>query len=325
MAACAGRAAAPTAEELLGFMKIDASEKANLMAGKIVSKEIGEGSDKELAVGVLMFVRAPIEKLVDAVKTEKLLGKDPEIGGFGEMFLVETRAPPPPSIYGPKDSDEVEDLLDAEPGDRFNLSADEIAAFNQLKKSVTDASRQPEEASKLYWRLLRKRFETYSNAGLSAVAPYDRGDGDTAKPGAELTLALKESQMLAKYFPVLQKALMEFPKSQPEGMVHHFFWINQRVEERPTFILSHRMKLIQSEGAFLAERQYYVGHSYNSLQILAGCLPVQGGTIVFYSNRTFTDQVAGFMSGLKHGIGRKQMTEEIIKGFEEIRASAKAP
>ena len=308
---------------MLSYMKIDPAERAGILSGKIVSREVGEGSKNELAIGIVMFVPAPLEKIVGAVKTETLLGKDPEIRAFGELQgdrirIIDLQE----AGFGPKDGDEVDDLLDAAPGNRFNLAKAEIESFNALKKQVRDAANRTAEVSKLNNQILHSRFEAYFKGGLAAIAPYDRGDGVQAKPGDELTLALKESQMLAKYFPELQKALLEFPRSQPEGMVHRFFWINQKIEDRPDFILSHRMKYIRPEGAFLAERQYYVGHSYNSMQILAGCIPMEKGTFVFYSNRTFTDQVAGFASGMKHSIGRGQMRDEIVKGFQEIRAAA---
>jgi hypothetical protein len=48
---------------------------------------------------------------------------------------------------------------------------------------------------------------------------------------------------------------------------------------------------------------------------------MDGGTIMLYSNRTFTDQVTGIGSGLRHSIGRKQMRDTIVKSFEEIRAA----
>jgi hypothetical protein len=41
---------------------------------------------------------------------------------------------------------------------------------------------------------------------------------------------------------------------------------------------------------------------------------------VFYINRTFTDQVAGFGSGMKHGIGREQMLSEVTANLIRIRA-----
>ena len=69
------------------------------------------------------------------------------------------------------------------------------------------------------------------------------------------------------------------------------------------------------------ERQFYVGQSYNSLQILYGLVPTAGKTIVFYLNRTSTDQVAGFPTGTRHSLGRKIMEKEVRRPLEEVLAS----
>lgn len=91
------------------------------------------------------------------------------------------------------------------------------------------------------------------------------------------------------------------------------------MENRPTFILSHRAERHAANAALLTEEQYYVGHSYNSNFIAGGALEVQGGTIVFYVNRTFTDQVAGWGSSLKHNIGRGQMLDAVVAKLQRAR------
>ncbi len=62
-------------------------------------------------------------------------------------------------------------------------------------------------------------------------------------------------------------------------------------------------------------RQFYVGQSYNSLQILIGLFPAGDKTTMFYLNRTSTDQVAGFLSGTRRSIGRKLMEKAIREQF----------
>ena len=84
------------------------------------------------------------------------------------------------------------------------------------------------------------------------------------------------------------------------------------------------MSMARPQGAIMVERQFYVGHSYNSLQTITGCIAVPGGSLVFHSNHTSTDQVAGFGSGLRHSIGRDQMRDETFAGFEQLRATVTA-
>jgi hypothetical protein len=192
----------------------------------------------------------------------------------------------------------------------------DVIAFGELKEPVTLDSFPPDAPRA---ELLR-RYEAYRQRGLDGIEPRGR-----ARPSEELQTALKEEKLLAKFFPEIHQALRLYPGAQPADLQHRYFWINQRVENRPTFILAHRSSFVRPDGAFMAERQFYVEHSYNSLFLLAGVMPMSGGTIVLYSNRTFTDQVAGFGSGLRRSIGRKQMRDAIVKNFEQIRTTVSRP
>jgi hypothetical protein len=280
-------ASPPPVDELLSYLHIDKAERADLLKGKILSTNLMEGSQKELAVGVVMFVPAPVEKLVEFVRSGQWFTSDRDIIAVGELTEPVTA-----------------DSFPGEAASQSNLSAAEAQALR---------------SGESFPQLLLNRFEAYRQRGLAGIEPYDRGGGKVARPGDELQGALQESELLAQYSPELLRALQTYPREQPADARHRYFWINQKVEGRPTFILTHRMVIVRPEGSFMAERQFYVGHSYNSLFLLAGCLPVEGGSVVFYSNHTSTDQVAGLASGMRHSIGRGQMRDEIMKSFERIR------
>ena len=47
---------------------------------------------------------------------------------------------------------------------------------------------------------------------------------------------------------------------------------------------------------------------------------LQGGNAVFYTNRTASDQVAGFMRGMRHEVGRGMMRDALVESFAAIRA-----
>lgn len=285
----ANAAGPPPVDELLSYLHIDKAERADLLKGKILATNLTEGSQKELAVGVVMFVPAPVEKLVEFVRSGQWFTSDRDIIAVGELKEPVTA-----------------DSFQGEAASQSNLSATEAQALR---------------SGGSFRQLLLHRFEAYRQRGLAGIEPYDRGGGKVARPGDELQGALQESELLAQYFPELIRALQTYPREQPADARQRYFWINQKVEGRPTFILTHRMVIVRPEGSFMAERQFYVGHSYNSLFLLAGCLPVEGGSVVFYSNHTSTDQVAGLGSGLRHSIGRGQMRDQITKSFEQIRAT----
>ena len=71
-----------------------------------------------------------------------------------------------------------------------------------------------------------------------------------------------------------------------------------------------------------AERQFYVGLSYNSLQITYMALPVPAGSVLFYTNRTSTDQVTGFGRSVRHAIGRGMMEAEVKAFLDQLRRTA---
>ena len=105
-------------------------------------------------------------------------------------------------------------------------------------------------------------------------------------------------------------------------MENKFLWIKEIIQDRPTFVLAHRTFLTAPGYAVIAERQYYAGQSFNALLIVVGVLATPEGSLVFYGNRTETDQVGGFGSGAKHSIGRSFMKDHILKEFRAMRAKA---
>jgi hypothetical protein len=56
-----------------------------------------------------------------------------------------------------------------------------------------------------------------------------------------------------------------------------------------------------------------------SRQAVGGFLPLQNGTIVFYTNRTSTDQVAGFAAAAKRAIGDHMMASDLAQTFQRLR------
>ncbi|NCZ97494.1 hypothetical protein EBZ02_10195 [bacterium] len=174
-------------------------------------------------------------------------------------------------------------------------------------------------AAQVLSEILVARFQAYQKAGIGAVAPYDRGDGKFSEPGDEMLGAMQASPILKNSAPEAYAAFCDFPGNPAPGAIHQFFWSQQKVEDKPAFILSHRMTYPAQHGVIYVDRQYYVSRTYNSMVTGTGCGQLAEGTIVFYVNRTSTDQVAGFMQETKHSVGRKQMREELIKMFEEIK------
>ena len=308
--------AVPTPDELaqaLGFTK---AEIVLINGGEIVTKALPSESDQELAGVVAVFFSRPVSEVVDSAMQGKLLETDKKIRAFrswtpdksAEKAFADLR-------LSAADTDEAALFAKAVPDSKLNLSKMDIQRFKGVNSD-------PATVSLVLREMLRARYESYRKNGLAGIAPYARGWFKESSPAKELTLAIQETMKAALRQDYYQ-ALLQYPASPLPGMEHRFYWFNRTVEDRPTFILAHRADLRLADAALVTEEQFYVGHSYNCNFIAGGCLPVRGGTLVFYRNRTFTDQVTGWMGGLKQEVGRSEMLADIAANLRRVREQLK--
>ena len=315
-AGLSARAELPTPGELatgLGFTK---AEIVLIDGGEIVTKALPSESDKELAGVVAVFFPKPVSEVVDAAMQGKMLETDKKIRAFRGWNPDESvdRAFADLRLTA-SDTDEAASFANAAAGSKLNLSKADIQRFKGVNPD-------PAAVSLVLREMLKARYGAYRKSGLAGIAPYTRGWFKESSPGKELTLAIQES-MKASLRPDYYQALLNYPASQLPGVEHRFYWFNRTVESRPTFILAHRADLRVADAALVTEEQFYVSHTYNSNFIAGGCLAVQGGTLVFYRNRTFTDQVTGWMAGLKQEVGRSEMLSDIAAHLRRVREQLK--
>lgn len=306
----------PDSPELIRQLGIPAEKLANLEHGETVSFEIQEDSKKELAAGVVMYIPATPSKVIEFVRTRNLAAIDTDVSANGVIPTNSGADALKGFGFTSKQSKEATNFLEADAGEEFNLSTQELKAIKSIKAADEKASR--EAASQGYRNILMQRLDAYRKNGLKGIAAYSR-NGAAANPAEELRNATVNNQILTNYFPDLHSAWLNYPAALPKGAEEQFLWLNRKIENRPTPILEHRIMLTAAHGAVILSRQFYVGHSYNSSQLTIGCLPYKDGSLIFYANRTSTDQVAGMGSSLKHSIGREQMRDEIINRLKKLR------
>ncbi len=301
----------------LGFVESDVDR---LTQGEIVSRDLKEDSKKELALAVAMVVKAPFAEVFDKIQKGVVDKVDKTILSHGAIPDGTMSAESFASLKF--DPGELDKLLEVEPGSDFNLSQPEIEKLQATAKVNASApvAKQREAIAQGYREVLAGRTNAYRKSGLAGIASFTRG-GDEAHPGKELSLAVEEMKFVENGAPTFYSAFKSFPADSSALVKNLFTWQIQSIQERPTAVLVHRMFEKHDDYAVGGRRNYFVGQSFNALQIIAGTFPLGEDTLVFYTNRTFSDQVAGFGSGTKHTVGRKMMLGEVEKLFEEIRAS----
>jgi hypothetical protein len=308
--------AVPTPDELAQALGFSQAEIGLIKGGEIVTKPLKGESDKELAGVVAVLFKRPVGEVVAGAMQGKMLETDKKIRAFHGWQPDESADKAFADLrLSASDAEEAALFADASAGSKLNLSKAEIRHFKGVNPDPVTVSIALRE-------MLKARYESYRKSGLAGIAPYARGWFKESSPSKELSLAIHETMTAARR-PDYFQALLSYPASQPASVEHRFYWFNRTVENRPTFILAHRAEIHSADAALLTEEQFYVGHSYNANFVAGGCLAVQGGTLVFYVNRTFTDQVTGWMGGLKQEIGRTEMLSDIAANLRRVREQLK--
>jgi hypothetical protein len=304
-----------SAGEVAAAIGFTGDDKNKVLAGKVAAADLPETTDKMLSQAIAVLLPVKIDVIAERLRSLESLEGDKTVIAYGTIDPVNPEAGLAKAIFADSEAKEAAKFLKASPGSEFNLSAEEFA---KVKAAAGDGS--PAAASKVYQGLLAERVKAYAAKGLSGIAPYDRGDGETASAGEDLEAMTKALTYLQKETPSLYQAILNYPQDKPSGVTERFTWEKRTVEDRPTFTLVHRMIVDRPDLLVVIVREFYVGHSYNASQSVSGGFPVSEGTLVISGNRSTTDQVAGFMSGTRHSIGRGMMRDELVDKFKRLRS-----
>jgi hypothetical protein len=308
----------PVVEEVLRVLGMDKGQIVELAQGRPVAYALSESRADELAVGLAWYLPVPLNKVAGLLRLDYPDSLDVNVSAHGMLTEHGGADSLAPVVLS---KEEAQALLDAEPGDEFNLSGHEIDSFQTLKKTLKRTPYRPieDEVGQHYREILFQRFKAYRRGGTNAIASYAREEGLDSKPSQELRQAANASDILARYFPALRKVWLDYPKALPPGAVEAFPWVEKNVESRPAVILRHRVSIDWNDGVLVLNREFYATHSYNSSQWITGCLPYRGdGTVIFQQLRSYTDQVTGVASDVKHIVGRDIQKDKMLKSFESF-------
>ena len=301
--------------QTLGFSQKDIEA---VKKGQIVSIEPKRTRDDQLIAAVAVPIKASVSALTEGLKTGRNISVDSNVLGLGKIDISSSD---PLAKFAFKDSKEIDKLLSNDRAKNFHLSSDEQA---MLKKSLAGLSANQagstEKAMAAYREVLAGRLEAYAKSGLDGVAPYVDGS-DTLSPAATLRAATDQAKsFLSEYFPNFWAALSDFPKDGSQAIASDFYWVDSNVEGRPAALLVHHLYEATDDYLMVSQRQYYVGHTYESLQMFGLAMPSDDGVVIFSVNSVFTEQITGFFSGVAQSVGEKRTKESMIKHFKAVRS-----
>jgi hypothetical protein len=302
-------------EQVVADFGFPADSTDRIRRGEVLEADPTESSDRELAVGLTFLIKDAPSTVADAFRKAFDLKADSSLAASiplrGEGTVADFEA----LVLKPDAAAEAKRYVRARPGDILNLSANEIRAFDaRANAGVAGVEDQLKQ-------MLLARYRSYMTNGLAGIAPYARSSG-LEDPSKDLRAAVEAAApLLGKYAPAMLQLLRAYPRDKPAELKESFYWLRYELDGRPNYTLRHRLTLPAGNTMVVADREFYVSHGYNTSQAIAGLIPVPEGTVVFYRSRVSTDQVAGFGSGFKKGIGRGVMAKQLMEIFKRSPAS----
>jgi len=315
---------APTISELLVHLGFDPLLEGSVREGLVITmgQPDEESSETELAAAaVMLVVRRPLDEVIGAYMNGDVFRIDKSVLDWREIVVdenshVELDDQLSGVAYTGDERAEAGKFLSARPGKRFNFSAQEFEWIG----SLADQGEPTELASTGYRKILSDRLTSYVESGLSGIPVFDRGKGVVVDPGRDIRIAVESFTFLNEHFPKFRQLVKNHPVVQANDPVaHQFFWLKNLVDKRPQFVLTHHMSKTHESYAVAVDQQFYIGHSLNTLVAVIGCVPYEGGSVVFYTNRVFTDQITGFASDMKRRVGRERLEAAVARFLEELR------
>jgi hypothetical protein len=222
--------------------------------------------------------------------------------------------------YTNDDYEEVERLLKAKPGKRFNFSSDEFKKLGEVQKQARSLDRagQIEAASNFMREVLLNRYLSYENAGLAGIDGYWRSKRKTISIGDELRMTSEALDPLEGEFGSYYQLLLKYPENA-ECCEHIFRWLKFDLRDRPTYSLSHSIIERTETHLVFTERHYYVSSSLNSTQISLAWIPFEEGTYMGLAISASTDILDSFMGRMLRPLGRNKARDLVSDTLTEIR------
>ncbi|MDP1823131.1 MAG: hypothetical protein Q8L48_07815 [Archangium sp.] len=308
----------PSADALLQTVGYSPEEIATIKTGQIVRRETRGAGDRDLNLGYAFFVKATpaalnkelsdgVLQVIDpnSIATGVLTGAS-SVGAFSRLHLK------------PNTDARVKQYVSARPGTDLNLSSAEIGEFNDLAHFATRAV-----VEKHLRAALLDRYQAYKTKGLDGIADYERADGELRSPQDELT-GVMDGLALQDFAPKAWASMLHYPASRVPGTREVYRWEHFKVDGVPTIALTHGMSVPNGDAFLVMQRQFYVSEGFNCEQAIVALLPVEGGTMVIFSNHTSTDKVEGFPSGIKRSIGRGIVAKQLEKLFGKLQRRNRA-
>lgn len=308
-------ASEPDLDALLNSLSFSSSAKQQILDGEFVVQNLPSASSRELAVGLAFKVEAKPEVIAAALLEGIAIAEDTRALRFGAVSLPTDTEDLANVKLQPG---EIERWRSATPGEDINLSAAEFTHLKEVLAPTDGKEPDAAEVQQAVKQVLLERMRSYQMSGLNGIRPYLRDDDEKRDGGKELRIASRASMKVGVFDSGFYDLLLAYPNRKPPGFREAYFWVVEKGPSSALVSLTHRFVVPQDYGFGTVQRQFYVTNGYNVEQALARVVPVDGGSVVLYTNRTSTDEVSGFGGGARRAIGDDLMRAQLKSLYQRM-------
>jgi len=284
---------------------------------------------REVAAAAVVRMRVPIEFFLREYRDIAEFKKGPavlEIGKFGD--------PPHPDDQGSLtwDSRDVQDLLRCKPGDCGVKMSTEMMRRTREQLQQDFGKGRNDSAERLLRSLLAEYAADYLAHGDTALISYDDQD-PPVRSGDEFREVLQASPYLIECSPSLYNYFANFPHVSAPGVEAFLYWSKEKFGLKPVISITHAAVYTHTRNSanwgFIVSKQIYATHYFEAslgLTFLApGNWEASGPeSLVIYINRSRSDGLRGWLSGLKRSMVTRRVRSGMRKNLETVRQRLEA-
>jgi len=280
----------------LGFSDADITA---LDKGQLITKLPKVSDQREVAAFAAVRVNALPAQLAtqfhDIVRWKK--GDSvPQIGKFNDTPAIA-------DLAGLTiEPDDINVMKKCKPGS-CDIKMSAVSMDRLVKGTNWAADNYQGQAEQLFKVMLIDYVGSYMIGGNRYLVQYD-DQKQSLKLPEDFSALLKESNYVTEYAPELASYIDKFPNAQLPGSEGYIYWSKEKFGIQPVLSMTHVTIYPRRHGnaneVLIASKQLYASHYFESSLAFTMMIPREGGdgSYLLYLNRSRTDTLRGFFSGI---------------------------
>jgi len=302
---------------LTKYVGLTPAQRADLLAGRAVTKLLDADPAKEVAVFGALWIAAPMASYVAAARDIERLES-------GDNFIVTKKISDRPTIDDFSQlrvpDDDAEDLRTCKVGQcQIKLPQ---SAIERVRREVNWSKSPRTDLDRIARELALDYVKGYLAGGNDQLAVYRDADRPTFV-ATEFRSMIDRLPSLAEFLPDLKRYLLQFPQASLPNSESFLYWQQAKFGLKPTVRINHVVIVQEADHVVVASKMLYASHYFwTALEVrvlLAD--PARGNGFWFVTvSRSRSDGLSGFVGRVIRG----KVRDEAEKGIAAVLASTRA-